>query len=217
MLGTAAICRPRLEHLKEETMLRTLTAGLGWTLAALLLAEAGHAGDSPASDMIRALEAPGPATSLGAEAEVFDRFVGTWDLEGEFTAADGTKTPLHGFWLFGWVLQGQVMQDLIIEGDLASGRQRGTSLRFFETKSRQWRVEWIPPRSGAVVILHGGAKGDRIELLGADVDGAKLRWTFNDIRPNSFLWRGETSSDGGTSWRVEQVMRLSRRAPAHAG
>jgi len=165
--------------------------------------------------MIRALGAPGPAASLGAEAQVFDRFVGTWDLDGELTAADGTKTALHGLWLFGWVLQGQIMQDLIIEGDLATGRQRGTSLRFFETKSKQWRVEWIPPRSGAVVILHGGAKGDGIELLGTDIDGAKLRWTFNDIRPESFLWRGEISTDGGATWRVEQVMRLRRPAVAH--
>jgi len=168
------------------------------------------AADNPSTEMIRALEAPGPSPSLGAEAQVFDRFVGAWDLEGEFTAADGAKTPLHGFWLFGWVLQGQIMQDLIIEGDLATGRQRGTSLRFFETKSNQWRVEWIPPRSGAVVILHGGAEGDRIVLLGYDFDGAKVRWSFNDVKPDSFLWRGETSADGGKTWRTEQVMTLKR-------
>ena len=195
-------------------------AGISSLFVASLLATVSPAlaAGSPSTDMIRALEAPGPAASLGDEARVFDRFVGTWDLEGEFTAADGKKTPLHGLWLFGWVLQGQIMQDLIIEGDLATGRQRGTSLRFFEAKTKQWRVEWIPPRSGAVVILHGGAEGDRIVLLGDDFDGAKVRWSFNDIRPDAFFWRGETSADGGKTWRTEQVMTLRRhREPTPAG
>jgi hypothetical protein len=64
------------------------------------------------------------------------------------------------------------------------------------------------------LVLHGGADGERIVLLGTDVDGAKLRWTFNDIRPDSFLWRGETSPDGGTTWRTEQVMHLKRLGAA---
>jgi len=114
-----------------------LQIGIASVMTASLLAaapsSAATAAGSPATDMIRALEASGPAASLGAEAQVFDRFVGTWDLDGELTAADGTKTALHGLWLFGWVLQGQIMQDLIIEGDLATGgsaaRRCGSSKR----------------------------------------------------------------------------------------
>lgn len=36
-------------------------------------------------------------------------------------------------------------------------------------------------------------------------------WTFNDIQPDSFVWRGEISDDGGASYRLEQEMRCRRR------
>lgn len=60
-------------------------------------------------------------------------------------------------------------------------------------------------------VLRGGTEGDRIVLLGQDVDGSALRWSFNDIQQNSFSWRGEISADGGKTWRTEQEMMLKRR------
>jgi hypothetical protein len=170
----------------------------------------------PRRDMISVLAAAGPHPSLGDQAGVFDRFVGTWDLDCVLYGADGTVTRFSGAWIFGWVLDGLVMQDVLIEGDPKTGRKLGTTVRFYNTQSRQWRVTWIPPWSGNVVALRGGAEGDRIVLLGQDVDGSMLRWSFNDIQANSFLWRGETSADGGTTWRTEQKMVLKRRAPTSA-
>ena len=41
-------------------------------------------------DMIAALPALGPHASLGEEARVFDRLVGTWDCDYSFHAEDGT-------------------------------------------------------------------------------------------------------------------------------
>jgi hypothetical protein len=50
-------------------------------------------------------------------------------------------------------------------------------------------------------------------LLGTDVDGSALRWSFNDIKSDSLYWKGEISSDGGKTWRVEQEMHLTRHMP----
>lgn len=165
------------------------------------------------ADMIQSLGSTGPHASLGTEARLFDRFVGTWDLHCDLFPVDGKPSTFDGQWLFGWALDGRLVQDVLIEGS----RRRGTTVRFYDEKSHDWRVVWIPPRSGNVVSLRGGAEGDRIVLLGKDVDGSSLRWSFNDIRPDSFLWRGETSSDGGRTWRTEQVMRLKRRTITQAG
>jgi hypothetical protein len=111
------------------------------------------------------------------------------------------------------VLDGHVLQDGLIESRGQERRSMGSTIRFYDAKSEQWRVVWIPPSSGNVITLKGGAVGDRIVLEGADVDRAKLRWSFNDIHADSFLWRGETSADGGRTWRVEQEMRLKRLNP----
>jgi hypothetical protein len=50
--------------------------------------------------------------------------------------------------------------------------------------------------------VRGGAVGDRIVLHGEGQDGSLRRWSFNDIGPDSFDWRGERSSDHGANWRL---------------
>lgn len=62
---------------------------------------------------------------------------------------------------------------------------------------------WFAPEANVVTTVSGGAVGDRIVLHGEDEDGSVRRWSFNDIRPDSFVWRGERSSDQGTTWRLE--------------
>jgi len=171
-------------------------------------------------EMIAALGALGPHQSLGEAAQVFDRFVGTWDVDCVFHAADGAKTEFVGEWIFGWILDGRMMQDVLsghprgMPLPSPENRRCGTSVRFYDAKTGQWNVVWFGSRNGYLLSLRGGAVGDRIVLLGDDFDGARLRWSFNDIQPDSFLWRGETSADGGKTWRIEQEMRLNRRSPA---
>ncbi|HJQ26917.1 MAG TPA: hypothetical protein VKA60_23590 [Blastocatellia bacterium] len=165
------------------------------------------------TDMIRTLRAAVPSPALGAQAQVFDRFVGTWDLDCVLYGAKGKVSRFSGQWIFGWALDGKLEQDVIITGGEGERRARGTTLRFYDARSRNWRIVWIAPESGNVAILKGGAVGDRIVLEGA-ANGEAFRWSFNDIRRDSFVWRGEVSADGGKTWQLEQEMRLKRRGPA---
>jgi len=164
--------------------------------------------------MIAALAALGPHPSLGDQARLFDRFVGTWDSDYDTYAADGSVTRASGEVLFGWVIDGRAMQDIWIghpRSGTANERFIGTSLRFFDARSALWRVVWVAPTAGNVITLQGGAVGDRIVLEGQGSDGSSLRWSFNDIRPDAFVWRGETSRDGGKTWRLTQEQRMRRR------
>src|SRR5262245_28232098 len=149
------------------------------------------------SDMIKVLAASGPHVSPDAQSRLFDAFVGTWDLDCDRVAADGTTSRFRGEWTFGWALDGRLLQDVLIDGDAATGRRLGSTLRFYDAKAHEWHVVWIPPQSGNLINLHGGADGDRIVLLGQDPDGSPVRWSFNEIKPDSFLWLGEISADGG--------------------
>jgi hypothetical protein len=153
--------------------------------------------------MIRTLAADHPHPSLAAQSRVFDHFVGTWNAQYTHFAADGAVLEQYtGRVLFGWILGGRAMQDIWI-GDPVGERSEasmGTSIRFFDTSIGVWRVIWIAPEEGVVVTVQGGLVGDRIVLEGDNSDGSRRRWSFNEIRDDSFVWRGERSDDGGATW-----------------
>jgi hypothetical protein len=160
--------------------------------------------------MINVLASGEPHPSLGQEAQTFDRFVGTWD--GEFTsyrkggAVYHRKGELH----FGWVLDGRAVQDLWIAYPTAARKEReiGTTIRFFDTSIKQWRIVFILPEFNYVVKR----EGDRIVLRGVDPNGFRLRWTFSEITHDTFRWQGEKSYDGGKTWKLEEDHHMKRRS-----
>ena len=181
-------------------------------------AAAGAAQNAPAPDpgldMVRTLQATGPHPSLGTQANVFGRLVGTWDVEYSMFTEDGKVSHSQGEVIVGWVMDGHALQDLFIGYPTKPGGERhmGTTIRYFDPKSAAWRVIFTAPQFNYVRRLTGGPVGDaRIVLHGQDPDGTELRWSFNDIRPNTFVWRGEKSHDGGTTWWVEEEHHFRRR------
>ena len=168
--------------------------------------------------LINVLPASSPHPSLGDEARVWDRFIGAWDCDYTFFLEDGSVKHSRGEVDFGWVMDGRAIQDIWITYPKEAGKERGigTSLRFFDSKSKTWQVVFISPAHSAVITVRGGIEGDRIVLRGVDSEGAMLRWSFNDIKPDSFTWRGETSRDGGKTWKLEEEHHMKRRAAASA-
>jgi hypothetical protein len=163
-------------------------------------------------DMITALPADGPHPSLGGEARAFDQLVGTWDCDYTFHAEDGTITRAAGELRFGWILDGRAVQDIWITYPQGLEKERliGTSVRFFDAKKGMWRVVFVLPALDILTIVEGRAQGDRIVLEGQTSDGKRRRWSFNDITPSSFVWRGERSSDGGKTWRLAEEHHMKR-------
>jgi len=163
--------------------------------------------------MIAILGAATPHPSIQAEATVFDRLVGTWDTRFSFIAEDGTITHPTGELRFGWIMDGRALQDLWISypKDGKGERTIGTTIRYFDHAAKIWRVVFFAPAFGAMINMSGGAEGNRIVLRGTDGAGLALRWTFNDIQADSFVWRGEVSSDGGRTWRLGEEHQMTRR------
>ena len=172
--------------------------------------------NDPRRDMITTLEARGPHASLGDQAKTFDRFVGTWDCDYATFKEDGATEHAEGEVVFGWVLDGRAVQDIWtwIEKDSTGERKLGTTVRFFDPKIGKWRIIWIDPVSPAIKLLTGGAVGDRIVLEGTADDGLRKRWSFSEIRNDSFIWRGEKSRDAGKTWRLTDEYHLKRRSAA---
>jgi len=167
----------------------------------------------PRQAMIGVLSASSPYPSLGDEARVFDRFVGTWECDYSFHLDDGSVRHKKGELLVGWILDGRAVQDIFITypGESEKDRRMGTTIRFFDTALKQWRIVFISPQFNYVVTVQGRSVGDRIVLRGVDADGAPIRWSFNDIKPDSFVWRGEKSHDDGKTWKLEEEHYMKRR------
>jgi hypothetical protein len=153
---------------------------------------------------------------------LFGQFVGVWALDGSLERDDGTRAEFSGEWRFDWALDGLAIQDVLIcppPSDHVDGEpwlEYGTTIRFYNPDDQRWEITWITPVQRAVRRLSGGQVGDRIVLEGEGEDGRRLRWSFNDIGPSSFVWRGEVSTDAGASWRQAEEMRLRRTGKSSA-
>jgi hypothetical protein len=123
-----------------------------------------------------------------------------------------------GEFIVGWVLDGRVVQDLWIVDPSEAGKDRElyTTVYYFDPKTRAWHATFVDPESASVLSFTGGAAGsDRFVLETPDTNSKTTRWSFNDIRPGSFVWRDEQSSDGGNTWRLKSEYRMKRRGGAH--
>lgn len=156
------------------------------------------------SPIAELLLAPG---AIDRDVALFGQFVGAWTFDGTDTAEDGTETEYRGRWDFGYVLGGRAIQDVLY----CEGMEHGTTVRI-PRGDGSWAIVWVTPVQRAVRQLVARPEEGRIVITG--VSGERhLRWTFNEIAPASFVWRGEQSTDGGATFRLAEEMRL-RRVPA---
>ncbi len=164
--------------------------------------------------MINVLGSADANPSIGEEAKTFDCLVGTWNADFTFHRTDGSVSHKKGELLFGWVMDGHAVQDLWIGYPTEGQKERtiGTTIRFFDTALKQWRVVFVNPQFNYVVTAQGGREGDRIVLHGRDTDGLPIRWTFSEMTQDSFHWQGEKSHDGGKTWKVEEDHHMKRRS-----
>jgi hypothetical protein len=171
----------------------------------------------PRLDMVAALKAPGPHPSLGDQAKIFGRLVGTWEVEYTDFSKEGKVTHRSGELVVGWVMDGRAIQDLWIVYPSGARKEREvyTDLRYFDRKSRTWPATFIDPEHASVARFTGGPAGDdRIVLDTPDLGEKDTRWSFNDIRPDSFVFRDDASGDGGQTWRLQSEYHMKRRGAA---
>ena len=165
------------------------------------------AATDPRLGLVTELNATGPHPALGDQAEVVGRLVGTWDVEYTNFAKDGKATHRTGEFIVGWVMDGRAIQDLWIVHPSGTRKDREvySDLRWFDVKSRAWHAAFLDPEHSSLARFTGVPVGhDRFVLETQDF-GEQTRWSANDIRPDSFVWREESSSDGGKTWRLGKL------------
>jgi uncharacterized protein len=155
--------------------------------------------DQPPLDAFsKALVSGAPSPELGPHAYDLAWLVGGWTATVRDYDDRGGVEESSGEWWFAWVLEGRALQDVWIvparKDAPATRRERyGTTIRWFDKKSKLWRISWINPVTGVHNDLSGKRYGNRLVFEGI-TDGKPIRWSFNDITPSRFIWRGEDLS-----------------------
>jgi hypothetical protein len=175
-------------------------------------------GSPTASAMIEALQADGPHPDHADRLMLFGRLVGSWDIEGRFLDEDGNVISENtGEWHFGWVLEGRVIQDVIVSpprtgrGPGEESRAYDTAIRAYDPKTNTWSVSVVAPIYGATVNLIAREHDDEIWLEGRSPENNLIRWTFSEFSEERVRWQGFVSKDEGQTWVRDEEIILSRR------
>lgn len=158
---------------------------------------------------IDALRAGGPAPDRADQMGLYAWLIGSWTMEAVVHADDGTTHRGCGEVHAGWVLEGRAIQDVWI----LPGVFYGTTLRIYDPGLAAWHILWSDPLRQYYGRQLGRAVAKQIVQDGTNDAGEKTRWSFSDIKPDSFLWRGERSRDGGATWQLQAEFSVRRAGP----
>jgi len=157
---------------------------------------------NPGEALADALHAPGPAPDMADQMALYGWLVGRWEMDAVLHRDDGSTHLGRGTIAFGWVLGGRAVQDVWV----LPGVFHGTTLRIYDPGLDAWHILWNDPVRQVYVRQLGRARGKDI----VQEDGGTTRWTFTDIEPDRFTWRGERSPDGGAAWQLLAEFRARR-------
>jgi hypothetical protein len=157
---------------------------------------------------IEALAADRPAADRADKMKLYGWLIGRWTMDATLYLDDGGTYRGTGEIYFGWVLEGRAIQDVWI----LPGVFHGTTLRVYDPAIDAWHILWSDPVRQFYARQVGKAQGDDIVQVGTDDARESVRWSFSDITPATFRWRGERSRNGGESWQLQAEF-LACRAP----
>lgn len=127
-------------------------------------------------------------------------------------ASSRAVKPVSG--IFPGVLEGRGIQDVWIvpprheRAGHDSLYEYGTSLRFFDHTLNAWQSTWIGPMHLVVRTFLARRVDDRVVLETTEGETPRMRWSFADVKADSFIWRNELWT--GARWRLQQTFDARR-------
>lgn len=159
---------------------------------------------------------PGPAPDRAHGMSTYGRLVGRWRTEIVYLPrGDQPERRATGEWEFGYALEGRAIIDVwqvpSREEALRTGEtaECGLCVRIYDPGLDLWRFTFHGPVHRATIDMLAQAIGPDIVQEYCD-SGALVQWVFSDIAHDSFAWRAQRSTDGGSTWIVEQTVTATR-------
>ncbi|MGE3930969.1 MAG: hypothetical protein AB7G05_12465 [Hyphomonadaceae bacterium] len=134
----------------------------------------------------------------GPEYRQLDFWVGTWD--GVYAGGTAVNEITRQF------------DDCVIQEDFNGGGLIGRSVSMYHAPAGQWRQTWVD-NQGGFYTLAGGPVGDDfiLHLVRVSDTAPQQRMVFEDITPNAFTWRWQSSTDNGATWTDQWLINYTRR------
>lgn len=168
------------------------------------------------SPFAESLISSGPHRDIPEPQRIFAPFLGDWDLIVKWFGETGEFARQEkGEWHFSWILEGRGIQDIWIvpprderkgPGDLY---EYGTSLRFFDAAINAWQSTWIGPMHRLAPTFTARQVGDKVALETTEGEVPRMRWSFADMKADSFTWHNELWT--GSVWRTQQTFDARRQ------
>ncbi len=161
---------------------------------------------------VRALAADG-----AAPADAFDFLIGDWRADVRIPQPDGTVAVQTATWSARRVLDGgAIFEEYRATGADGDVQVLGSNLRHYNAAQGRWVMHWFdglngtltplgPPDLGGVTMANG------VISFRFRIGDVLSRARFEDITPESFVWHGDVSEDGGQTWRLDTIIVTARR------
>ena len=155
-----------------------------------------------------ALAQSGQAPCASPEASQFDFWLGDWNL----TYSDTLHATNH----IEKILNGCTVQENFND---PNANYSGKSWSVYNKNYNMWEQTWVDTQGG-YIHLTGGMIGDSMVLTTAErtvpaniSPTGKLvnRMVFQNIKPDSFDWDWEASTDGGKNWKTNWHIHYDRK------
>lgn len=167
----------------------------------------------PGADATRAAAGPGD----------FDFLEGKWTITYN-NAQPGIPPNLKGTWTATKQADGRVLYDEFrILGPKGETVSLGASYRVFDHVRKQWDCRYVqlilpgdegPQQLAQWAEFTAWPEGGGSPTLRVDQHGSRssLRITYYDIAKDHFNWKADVSTDGGKTWKADQIRIEARRS-----
>jgi hypothetical protein len=151
-----------------------------------------------------------------------DWFIGEWDIESRMLI-----DPANDQWLEESLtavhtseLNGHIILEHFI-GPLGGEPFEAWSIRKYNSNTERWQQRWMDTSTPFIINWGGTYDEETNEYIGYgeffldenfEIAGDRaVREIFYDITEDSFLWRYETTEDGGETWAVTWTLAYTRQ------
>ncbi len=144
----------------------------------------------------------------------FDYLLGDW----EFTAQSKEYDRFRGYWSAVKLDEGQIVDEYRVVGDKAETYYVTTTLRNYNKFAERWELIGADAGGGLQDYGTGRRVGAEVHIeqkFGvASGQASTWRIRYYDIKPDSFSWSADRSTDGGKSWVKDfQTIQARRIGP----